>query len=129
VLLVKAVDLTMDCILEGKKSGVRRIVDEIEAYIHHHYNEEISLNSMAEKFYISPAYLSRMFKSDKGQNFNDFLSSVRMKKAGELLQNPELKMNDISHVVGMENVNYFLRKFKDYYGCTPSEYKKRGVTG
>jgi len=85
------------------------------------------LNCISEQFFINPAYLSRIFKNEIGQNFNDFLSKIRMDAAAKLLGQEDLKMSNISEMIGYENVNYFLKKFKEYFNCTPTEFRKKHI--
>lgn len=115
----------MSLINDKKRIGSAKTIDQIVHYIDQHFREPINLNSISEKFYLNAAYLSRVFKNEVGENFNDYLSRKRMDSAVELLKHSELKMNDISEMIGYENVNYFLKKFKEHYHCTPTEFKKR----
>jgi len=92
--------------------------------VDNNYCEKISLTSIAEKFYINTTYLSRIFKAETGYNFSDYLNKTRMNIAASLIENHDMKMKDISDMVGFDNVNYFFKKFKDYYGCTPTEFKE-----
>ena len=116
---------TVDYINYDRRSCVKKAVDEIVCFIERNYNKEISLSSIADMFFLNPAYLSRMFKNETGKNFNDYLTGLRMGKACELLKCQDLKMNDVAYMIGYENLNYFFKKFKDYYGDTPSEYRKK----
>ena len=83
----------------------------------------VTLNSMAEHFYITPAYLSRTFKKGMGQNFSEYLSNRRLEKAVHLLEQG-VRINDISRQLGYASPAYFLSKFKDKYGMPPSVYRK-----
>ena len=112
-------------IVVKKKSGTKKMLDEIVDYLNKQYGEEINLNSVADHFHVNPAYLSRIFKSETGQNFNEYLNQVRMDAAVKLLMQDNFKINDISERVGYGNVSYFLKRFKGYFGCTPSEFKKK----
>ncbi|QYR20588.1 response regulator [Paenibacillus sp. sptzw28] len=105
--------------------GTKRTIEEIKAYIDEHYTEEISLNWVAEHFFINPAYLSRTFKREYGQNFNEYIMQLRMSKASRLLADGSLKLELISQMCGFENPKYFFKRFKLFFGCTPSEYRKR----
>jgi two-component system, response regulator YesN len=115
----------LDEIAAHKKTGTKKMVDVIAEYMDGHYGAEVNLNTVSEHFFINPAYLSRIFKSTMGRNFNDYLSKRRMEAAVELLKQENLRMADISEMVGYENVNYFLKKFKEYFSCTPTEYRKK----
>lgn len=123
--LKAASNKVLDFIAGNRKLGSRKIINQIADYVTMHYSEGINLNGISEQFYINPAYLSRIFKNEIGQNFNDFLSKIRMDAAVKLLEQGDLKMSNISEMVGYENVNYFLKKFKEYFNCTPTEYRKK----
>ncbi|MBD0380910.1 response regulator [Paenibacillus sedimenti] len=122
---MEAASKAMEFIADNKKSGSRKTMDEIVEYLNKRYGENINLNSVADTFFVNPAYLSRIFKSETGYNFNEYLNKVRMDAALKLLMQENLKMNDISEMVGYGNVSYFLKKFKEYFGCTPTEYKRK----
>ena len=66
--------------------------------------------------YLSPAYLSRIFKQETGVTFNEYLNRVRVNKAKELLRRRELRMTDISLAVGYEDQSYFTKVFKRVAG-------------
>ncbi|MFC3802862.1 response regulator [Cohnella sp. GCM10012308] len=117
-------DRTLDRIASVKKTGSRRTLDDVVDYVGKHYCEEINLNGVAERFYMSPAYLSRIFKQAYNENFNEYLNRMRMDAAAKLLHQPDLKLEDVSGMVGYGNVSYFLKKFKERYGCTPTAYRR-----
>ncbi|MCC3356104.1 response regulator transcription factor [Bacillus sp. REN16] len=91
--------------------------------IHSHYHEQITLHDLANRFYISDSYLSRIFKQYTGKNFIDYLTDLRISKAKELLQHSTLKTNEISKSVGYADQRYFSQIFKKLTGNTPSEFK------
>lgn len=102
------------------KESVQLAVD----YIRNHYNEEISLETIAGKVYVNPAYFSQLFKKETGYGFNDYVNSLRLENAKILLQQPFLKINEVANMVGYNNIVYFNRIFKKYIGVTPSEYRE-----
>ncbi|RKP51541.1 AraC family transcriptional regulator [Cohnella endophytica] len=122
--LDRAIEGVTAYLTSSRKVGAKKAVEDIVQFLNQHYGEEISLHAVSERFHLNPAYLSRLFKNETGQTFNDYLSKIRLDAAVNLLRNDQLKVGDIAPMVGYENVNYFLKKFKDYYGCTPSEYRK-----
>jgi len=74
---------------------------------------------------ISIAYLSHSFKNITGEKYVDYLTRIRMKKAAEkLVDYAELKVTEIAEMVGFENPFYFMKRFKQFFDCTPSEYRK-----
>ena len=65
-----------------------------------------------------------MFQKKHGQSFKDYLTSYRISKAEGLLMNTELKIVDIAEKVGYKDTDYFIKKFIEANGCTPSKYRK-----
>lgn len=111
---------------EYNTAGVT-IVEKVRIYINKHYDEEISLTSLADQFHINSAYLSEVFKIHSGKNFTDYLLHLRMEKAAEYLKDQDLKITDVSQLVGFANSGYFSTVFKKYYGRTPAEFRKSKV--
>lgn len=99
---------------------LRKAID----YIHEHYNEQVTLNEVAENIYVSTFYISRMFKKELGISFVDYLNDVRIEKAKELLKDVKYKTYEVAELVGIPDPHYFSKIFKKYSGMTPSEYKE-----
>jgi len=110
--------------LERSMSGSRDEVASVKNYIYQHYAEDLSLETLAEKVYLSSGYLSFIFKKETGMNLNRFIRVVRMEKAKELLCSSNMKVAQVSEQVGIPNVSYFCRSFREYYGCSPESYRK-----
>jgi AraC-like DNA-binding protein len=100
-------------------------ISEIVRYMNRHYMDDLSLQQMAEKFYISPYYLSRLFKEATGFTFVEYLNHVRVKEAKKLLESSSLKVNQISRKVGFGSVTHFGRVFKEISGHPPLYYRKK----
>jgi two-component system response regulator YesN len=113
---------------EIKKREGKRTIREIVEYVDKKFSDKISLSGIAEKYYLNTTYLSRVFKAETGQNFNDYVNMKRMQSAAELMLDGSMKAKDISEIVGFDNVNYFFKRFKEYYHCTPTEFKAKGDT-
>lgn len=99
------------------------VIQEIQHFICCHYAENISLNSLAEQFYLHPNYLSRLFKEKTGHNFVEYLTEIRMEKVKELLRSSNKKIIEICDMTGYDNPRYFSKVFKQYTGMTPREYR------
>ncbi|MDF2959382.1 MAG: hypothetical protein K0S39_1117 [Paenibacillus sp.] len=104
------------------------MISFVTDYLEVHYNEDITLDSVAEKLDISGGYLSTYFKEKTGNNFIDYVHEVRINKAKELLLRSELKIQETAAKVGYHNLNSFNRMFKKYTGMTPSEFKKQQLS-
>ena len=80
---------------------------------------------MAERFYISAAYFSKLFKKETGDNFSSYLTRLRLRKAAMLLLNTDMKVFEIASAVGYDDPNYFTNVFRMLYRLSPSDYRKR----
>ncbi|MDX8047444.1 AraC family transcriptional regulator [Gracilibacillus sp. S3-1-1] len=98
-------------------------VDQVVQYIDQYYMEDISLESCAEYVDVTPYTLSKAFKKFHGVNFIDYLTTIRIDKAKELLLQTNKKINEISEEVGYRH-SYFNRIFKKHVGVPPSQYRK-----
>ncbi|MNZ81475.1 Arabinose operon regulatory protein [compost metagenome] len=98
-------------------------IKEIITYIHHHFDQEISIQSLSEKFYLSPTYLSQLFKKEVGENFVEYLSHRRIEYACKLLAETEMTVSQIGEKCGFNDYFYFTRIFKRLNGMTPTQYR------
>ena len=99
------------------------IVEGARQYIHAHYDTKVTLEQVAAACHTSASYLSTAFKARTGCSFVDYLVSVRMKKARELLEFSGYRIVDIAQKVGYEDYTYFCKVFKKENGKTPLEYR------
>lgn len=93
-------------------------------YLDNHYQENISLDSVAEMISLSSYYFSRLFKKEVGVNFSDLLLHKRIDKAKQMLEETEKSILDICIAVGYQEQSYFCKVFKKSVGATPSAYRK-----
>ena len=99
------------------------LVHEAERYIDNHYEQQISLDEVAKRVHVSPAYLSRIFKEERGESFVKYLNRIRMREAKQLLSKTQLDIGDIAIRVGFRNQNYFTTVFRKREGLTPTDYR------
>lgn len=99
-------------------------MSEIARYMDAHYQEDLSLQQIAARFYLSREYISRKFKHQFGLNWSEYLGKLRINNAKLLLQNPSLRIAKISEMVGYQDEKYFSKVFKKMEGITPGEYRK-----
>ncbi len=100
------------------------ILWKVEQYIQANYAGNISLKSIGELFYINNVYLGQIFKKKKGMSFKEYLNQLRILKAAELLETTEEKIYTIAEQVGFHNTDYFINKFVQEKGRTPTQYRK-----
>ncbi len=103
--------------------SIKLILRKAMEYLQDHYNEQVTLNEIAEYSYVSTYYISRMFKRELGKNFIDCLNEIRIEKAKELLKDIKYKTYEVAESVGIPDAHYFSRLFKKYVGVTPTEFR------
>jgi Response regulator containing CheY-like receiver domain and AraC-type DNA-binding domain len=103
---------------------IHQKISEIVGYLNDHYQQEVSLSTLAERFFISKYYLSRTFKEVTGFTLVEYLNSVRTKEAQKLLKATGLSVTEISAKVGFESITHFGRVFKSITGSSPLKYRK-----
>lgn len=102
------------------------LLQKARDYIEQNYdNEEISLNMTAAEVNLSPNHFSTIFSQEMGQTFIEYLTSVRMKKAKELLRSTTMKTAEIAFAVGYKDAHYFSYLFKKTQECTPREFRAK----
>ncbi|MEC0182422.1 AraC family transcriptional regulator [Paenibacillus peoriae] len=128
VVLLQIIDLLFEreLFLENqlqtkeKQERIKKVI----LYIEEHYNEKISLEDLASIVGMNKNYFSTYFQIAVGKNPVTYINEYRCEKAAKLLKNRELKVLEISLMVGFENFSYFIRKFKEYKRYSPSQYRK-----
>jgi len=117
----------IDGILERRK--VRKKVDlrQIRDYVQQHYAEGITLESLAQRFYVSKEYLSKSYKLQFGENVTEQILRLRMQSAQRWLMQDGLPIKHIASRVGYEDVSYFHKVFKKYYGVSPAEMRMKRI--
>ncbi|MBQ8588411.1 MAG: response regulator [Clostridia bacterium] len=107
-------------------SGAENItINKAKEFIMENYSKDILLEDVANHVFLSPAYLSRIFKKCVGESFSSYLFSIRINRAKALLKNSNLRVYEIAEKVGIQTPKYFFKLFKDHTGLTPSEYRAR----
>lgn len=103
-----------------------REIEAIKQYIYDNYNKDLSVEQLAEKVFLAPSYLSSIFKKETGENLSKFIKSYRMTKAKEMLDETYEKIVNVSNAVGYQNVSYFCKSFREYFGVSPEKYRSKG---
>ncbi len=87
-------------------------------------DSSLSLNSVSKKLYVSPSYLSRIFKQEVGENLSDYVARLRIAQSAEYLKHTNLRAYEISEKMGFHDSHYFSLCFKKYMGKTVQDYRK-----
>ena len=117
-------------ILQKKKAAAtarppksQSAVIEVIEYVSKHYMEEITYETISERFHFNPSYLNRVFKAHTGKTLHDFLSRYRLQSAMELLRSQSLTVKEVAALCGFPDPYHFTKAFKKYTGTPPSKYK------
>ncbi|UKS27344.1 response regulator [Paenibacillus sp. HWE-109] len=103
---------------------IRKDVQLAQKIIVSKLGDPITLTSVADEVGLSSYYLSRLFREETGESFNDYVTRIRMEKAVNLLQNTQLKVYEVAEQVGIPSYRYFSQLFRNWTGVAPTDYKK-----
>lgn len=110
---------------EKKKTENSFTISKVTEYIQEHYAEtDLSIARIADSVYLTPTYLSAVFKKQTGLTIGQYLLGIRVEHAKQKMKDPQLKFYQISEQVGYADANYFAKIFKKMTGMTPTEYKE-----
>lgn len=107
-------------VIESNSQKIYYVMD----YINHHYSEDVSLESVAETHAISPFYLSHIFKDITGINFVNYVQTVRIRNALQMLAYSDDTVSEIIEKCGFTSTSQFNRVFHKFCGISPSDYRK-----
>ena len=111
--------------IRRKSYGDDYLYERMNQYIQENYSKKITLQTLADQFYVSAAQCSNILKERLKKGLNLYLLEIRIEKAKELLDNTTMSAEQISREVGYPNPKYFFRMFKQVTTFTPIEYRNR----
>jgi two-component system, response regulator YesN len=120
VIIQNSDSLKQDNVIQNEEMNN---MQKIEEYLRSHFQEDINLQDIADRFFLNRDYISRKFKQEFNETITDYLTKIRIEKAKELLGNPTKKIYEIAYQVGYQNEKYFSKVFKKQTGVTPNEYR------
>ena len=109
---------------EVTQAGIRKEILTVEYYIAQNYGQDLSIETLASVVYLTPDYLSRLFKKTTGKSLSQYIRQFRMEKARELLLGSDKKVIQIGTEVGYPNYSYFCQSFREYFGNSPEKYRQ-----
>lgn len=109
-----------------KRSEVRSpdTISAVKAYVREHLSGDLTLDHVAEQVFISPKYLSKIFKEETGVAYSEYVTNQRMERARELIAKQEFTIEQVASTVGYRTSAYFIKKFKEIHGCTPKTFMR-----
>jgi two-component system response regulator YesN len=117
----------IDDFVTNRVDNSELLIKKAVQYIDDNYDKKISLEDIAGYVGISKYYFSVLFKKEKDITFSNYLNTVRIEKAKQLLKNSQITINDMVYEVGFNDSQYFSKIFKKYVGMTVTEYRSKYV--
>ena len=101
-----------------------KAISRARFYVESHYQDRVSAKYLANQLGMSPPYFSRIFRRICGENFSVYLLRTRLEHATKLLRQRDIPINILCDAVGISDPSYFSRRFRRYFGCTPTTYQQ-----
>ncbi|MBM7564251.1 response regulator transcription factor [Paenibacillus sacheonensis] len=98
-------------------------IHQVQQYIQEHLDADLSLTSLADSVYFNPKYFSRLFRQVTGEYLSDYIHERRLRKAKEMLEQPQIKIHAVAAAIGYQSPSYFTRFFKKAMQMSPQEYR------
>ncbi len=111
-------------LVQLRKNVSKGVLTEIENEIRERYAENLTLRELGQKYYINSSYLGQIFRKRYGQSFKNYLNNYRITEAASQLIRTDKKIGQIAEDVGYRDLDYFISRFIEQEGCTPSRYRK-----
>jgi len=108
-----------------RNKSAKGVLADIERDVEEHFAEDISLKTLSEKYYLNSAYLGQLFKKQFGKSFKNYLVSLRIEKAAQMLLQTDAKVYEIANKVGYRDIDYFIDRFVKLKGCTPTKFRRQ----
>lgn len=124
----------LECIFENRNANIYATTQEndlsakiysITSYIHSHYSDDITLESLSKQFFISTFYLSHRFKEITGFTLSTYIQMTRIRNAQQLLFKTNIKITEVASLCGFNSFSQFNRIFNKLCGISPSAFKQK----
>lgn len=122
--LAEIVTKTAGTVVHVYEKRSKVLIETAKKYIEANYQSQISYRDVAREVFISPSYFLSLFKRETGTTFVDYLTSVRIEKAKQLLLTTDLSVTRIAYDLGFNNSNYFSNIFRKAVGISATEFRK-----
>jgi YesN/AraC family two-component response regulator len=114
----------LDEIHHHSKSKNRAAVEGVKGFIRNNYANNNSLEEIADSVYLSPFYVSRIFKESQNMTVMDYVTKVKLDEAKKMLSNPRYKIEEIAMSLGYSDGSYFSKVFRRNEGMTPTQFRQ-----
>ena len=110
---------------QRRNSGAKNLAEAAKQYIQANYqNPDLSVETICSELHISQSYFSNLFKQETGKSCIQYLTSVRMDRAVELLRTTDDRTYLVAQKVGYDDANYFSYVFKKQFGISPTQFRE-----
>lgn len=120
LLLLKRLKMEGNC----RNTEIKKEMEEAIHYFHENFSKNIEIDTFAKKLHMSTCWFIRSFKQYAGMPPRQYITSIRINKAKELLESTDYTVSGIGAIVGYDNPLYFSRIFKKQAGISPAQYRK-----
>ncbi len=127
VLFARYRNSLQDSVFPKNAAKSNSIMRDIIRYVYGNFKEDITLESLSERFHLSTSYISYGFKQFTGEKFHSFLESMRLAQSCSLLMSSDMSITDIAYEVGFKSYKTFSRVFASRIKITPREYRKNSA--
>ena len=118
-------DLVFDESAPAAATSPEEVVAIIKDFVEHNYCTNIKVSMFADRYFFSQEYLNKQFKNKYGYTIYEYVLKLRMERAKELLEQPDIKIRDIAERLGYADHHYFSKAFRTYYDITPTQYRNQ----
>ena len=122
---LKVTNMFLERLFAGEEGEVHELVKKVKRRIYENLADDLTVASLAGEFYVTPNYLSRLFKRVTGEGCNEYIVRKRIEQAKSLLATTTLKAGEIAVMVGYHDMNYFSLAFKKHTGASPIKYREQ----
>lgn len=123
--IVKVMEKFIENVYQTRNVKNLQVIQQVTEFIRNGYHRALTMEEIAQVVFLSPCYLSHLFKEELGCTIMEYLTKVRMEEAKKLLRHPQLNVVQIADRVGYSDPSYFTKVFKKCEGITPTEFRQR----
>jgi Response regulator containing CheY-like receiver domain and AraC-type DNA-binding domain len=124
-LILETIETLRTMIVEFTHPNENEQLLQIQQYIEEHYNEALSLTQLADHFHFSYNYLSTFLSENLTTSFSEYVKTLRLARAKQLLTETDMNLSEISEAVGYSDLSYFSKLFKKEFQLAPSKYRRK----
>ncbi|NMO97033.1 response regulator transcription factor [Paenibacillus lemnae] len=124
--LLNVLEALFDHILANNKKSGEELFQQLEGYLSMNIYSYVSIPDLADRFHVSPSYISRIIKRHTGSTFVHYYMKLKIQEACRLIQEKQdMRIKEISDALSFSDPQYFSKVFKEYTGVSPSVYKEQ----